>query len=160
MDLSTFTYRWARQNKAKFIGSGLYARVYKIGDMAYKIFDFYEEYSVHTLDYLRYCKRHHNKNPWLPKVYSIKRAGVFIVVEMELLSKKNTRRREDAFARLCGTEEITDKHLAGYAIKRSTCDHLTSVLKYLKRKNVEWDIHRYNYLWRGDQIVIVDPCTS
>ena len=158
MDLSTFTYRWARQNKAKFIGSGLYARVYKIGDKAYKIFKFGEGYD--TIDYLLYCKRRHHKNPWLPKVYGMWLSEGFVITEMELLSKKSTRQREDAFARLCGTEEITDKHLARHAINKSTCDHLTSVLKYLKRKNVEWDIHRYNYLWRGDQIVIVDPCAS
>ena len=59
MDLSTFTYRWAEQNKAKFIGSGLYARVYKIGDKAYKIFKFGEGYD--TIDYLLYCKRRHHK---------------------------------------------------------------------------------------------------
>ena len=81
----------------------------------------------------------------------------FVITEMELLSRKNTRQREDAFARLCGTEEITDKHLAGHAINKSTCDHLTSVLKYLKRKNVEWDIHRYNYRGVGTRSLLLTP---
>lgn len=155
----------ARENGMKFIAKGAFSRVYGNKNTVVKIIDL-EEGQLDTLAFLRYAKRNFKDNPYLPRVYSIHEGEHFAIVVMEKLSNARWKRREEVMEEIAGSgsgDMIFRRELKA-ACHFTKDPNLKRVLKYLDgrilRTGANLDLHPYNYLWRGKQIVITDPFSS
>lgn len=139
----------------EYISSGSFSKVYKVGDDKV-IKCMITERNISTIKYLKYCKKNHEINPFLPKVYAVKADGEITYVLMEKLE------HDYNFVR-----DFTDKHFeyTKFLHQQNSRKFINlpwhALIKYLNRLNRihhgKFDLHNANFMVRGTQIVFTDP---
>jgi hypothetical protein len=143
----------------KRIGSGAFARVYEHPNypLVLKIFSSKDSCYIKFLKYVE----QHSTNPFLPKVRGklLKLNNDYYAVRLEKLQPLDISEWEDVY-----DEMIYE------LINESGYDFDLAIRKYPKHRNFlntlrdisdslncRLDIHRYNFMKRGKQTVIIDP---
>lgn len=165
--MNLYKYREFLESKGvKNLGSGCYGCVYQhptLPNVVAKIYDYDDAYD----HYINWCTKN-QKNPYVPKIYSIHKCEKFTIVFLEKLEEVSLDLYED-------WEEKTFprhlKHLLHNPSKYKKENDLLSnpILKrdknlkimiefLIKVKNLyRIDLHDGNIMLRGEQIVITDP---
>jgi len=158
MRFETFCNKLRKELGLKKLGTGVYARVYGNDTHVYKIIAKPTEQAC-TINYLKWCKKHHETNPWLPKVYEIRQCRGFVIVKMERLEIGKEVSKVNKFERCSGGTRVWDAYDAQKVVKTTKDAGLKQVMKYLARVSPYdgFDMHSDNFLLRGNQVVITDP---
>lgn len=142
--------------------SGYYAKVYVSEDRAFKVWT--DDWAYYS--YMKWARRHQD-NPFVPRIYSVKKFGCVYVVEMEKL--KHTKGTGHKYLKPHVDLGGATKTKINFKLFERTWDcgvvyknhHLKKLMNYLRRK--EWsgyfvDIHDRNWMIRGDgHLVCTDP---
>ena len=137
------------------LGNGVNAVAVSSGDTVVKIFNADDE---GYLDFLEFCKVIESKH--LPKIYSFQRYGQLCVVEMERLnSGAITLSKDVIYAQIHNHIEnkfgIFNDNLCTSAL---TPEFKTIIELLCENVGIHClDIHRGNFMFRGDTPVIIDP---
>jgi len=110
-----------------------------------------------TIQYLEFCKKNAESNPYLPKVYAIHEKGEFTAVLMERL-KSDSYDADDWIDKFL----VRGSNWSRIRVRRIADKHVRTVIRFLRNviKTTEghkFDFHGDNIMYRGTQPVFTDP---
>lgn len=144
------------------LGSGCYGCVYQhptLPNVVAKIYDYDDAYD----HYINWCTKN-QKNPYVPKIYSIHKCEKFTIVFLERLKEISLRTYMDwetkisPFLLNTGSSRKKKNDLLSTPILRRD-KNLKSIIEFLLKSEdlYRFDLHDGNIMLRGKQIVFTDP---
>jgi hypothetical protein len=169
-----YVRRLKHQRRAKQLGAGYYSTVFAHPDHPNVVVKVVPARDKGYLQYVRWAARHQG-NPYVPRLlarYEVrarlgKRRSVYHLVFMERLEPLGQRPAKQlaalfgdaaALNRLEGESVAAVTSMLRAALRDARLDaQLAEVVRYLLRQHEHIDLHRWNFMRRGKQLVIVDP---
>lgn len=154
---------YLEQNNFTKEGSGLYASTYSSGNIVIKIT---RSVDNSYLDFVDFCKNH--KSPHLPKLGKVRHLDGFYIIPMEKLSHTASTDFDETadflslYSYNSGSNEnstdILDKMPSNkYTNQIPELMKLIDEMEKSRAMGSKFDLHRGNFMTRGNTIVIIDP---